>query len=162
MGRDYSIRPATIEDLSRIIDLAVELVIASRSPYREEVSDEQIRDYRRENFSQLETVFELAEAGLFVAVDQAGNHIGHILLLGNQIDSVADVPQAWVYDVSVREDWWGKGVGRSLMARGERFAAELGLDYVGLGVTFANKRAVKFYEELGYQVERVQMVKRLS
>ena len=162
MRKPYTIRAATAEDLPKIVELAVELVVLSRSPYRDGVTDERIQHFRRENFEQISSILELPEGGLFVAVDSTGEHIGHILLLGNQIDSVADVPQAWVYDVSVRREWWGQGVGRSLMAKGEEFARSLGLGYVGLGVTQANERAVGFYRELGYEVERVQMVKKIE
>jgi ribosomal protein S18 acetylase RimI-like enzyme len=161
MTPPFTIRVATEDDLPSVVELAVELVTTSRSPYREGVSDDQIRLFRRQNFDHLASLLEMPEGGLFIAVDEAGNHIGHILLLGNQIDTVAEIRQAWVYDVSVRRDWWGKGVGRTLMARGEDFARELGLEYIGLGVTRANERAVDFYRELGYDVERVQMVKRL-
>lgn len=142
--------------------MAVDLVTLSRSPYRDGVSDQAIRDFRYRNFEQLDTILELPEGGLFVANDEEGHHIGHILLLGNQLDSVTEAPQAWVYDVSVRPDWWGKGVGKALMERGEQFAKHLGLEYIGLGVTAANERAVGFYEGQGYSVERVQMVKRLK
>ena len=96
-----------------------------------------------------------------MAVDEEDRHIGHILLLGNQTDSVTEAKQAWVYDVSVQKDWWGRGVGRKLMERGEEFARHLGLEYIGLGVTSANQRAVEFYEDQEYHVERVQMVKKL-
>lgn len=162
MVPEFSIRPANLADLPKIVELAVELVTTSRSPHREGVTDSMIRDFRRRNFERLDLVMEQPEGGLFVANDADGEHLGHILLLGNQIDSVADVPQAWVYDVSVRSDWWGKGVGRALMQRGEEFARGLGLDYIGLGVTEANARAVTFYRDQGYEVERVQMVKKLT
>jgi ribosomal protein S18 acetylase RimI-like enzyme len=144
-----------------VIELAVELVVESRSPYREGISDEQIRDFRKRNFEQLDSILELPEGGLFVASNEAGEHIGHILLLGNQMDSVTEARQAWVYDVSVRTDWQGRGVGRRLMAHGEEFARGLGLEFIGLGVTAANARAVDFYKDLDYNVERVQMIKRL-
>lgn len=158
----YSIRAAEESDLDEIARLAVELVTVSRSPHRLDVTDEQIREYRRLNFDHLEEVLSLKEGGLFVANDSGGRHIGHILLLGNQLDSVANLPQAWIYDISVVPEWWGRGVGRELLARGERFAADLGLTYIGLGVTEANARAVKFYLDQDYKIERVQMVKRLT
>jgi predicted N-acetyltransferase YhbS len=157
----YSIRRANDDDIPKVISLAVELVVESRSPYREEIPDQQIREFRQRNFDQLDSVLELPEGGLFVAIDKVGEHIGHILLLGNQIDSVTEARQAWVYDVSVRTDWQGKGVGRALMVRGEEFARSLGLEFIGLGVTAANERAVDFYKAQDYCVERVQMVKRL-
>ena len=149
--------------MPKIVELAVDLVVASKSPHRPGISDTHIRFFRRQNFLQLHTILELPEAGLFVANDGQGGHVGQVLLLGNQIDSVSDVRQAWVYDLSVRQDWWGKGVGQALMARAERFVKEeLKHAYIGLGVTSANERAVGFYERLGYQVERVQMVKRIQ
>ena len=162
MSPSFRIRPATDEDLPKLVELAVELVVTSRSPHRIGVTDDQIRLFRRQNFDQIETLLEMPEGGLFVAVDDDGDHIGHVLLLGNQIDTVAEIRQAWVYDVSVRRDWWGRGVGQALMGRAEEFARGLGLEYIGLGVTLANERAVSSYQELGYSVERVQMVKRLS
>lgn len=162
MSHDYKIRPATAQDIPKIIELAVDLVVTSRSPYREGVSDEKIRSYRRQNFEHLASILDMPDGGLFVANDEQGEHIGHILLLCNQIDSVAEIPQAWVYDVSVRPDWWGRGVGQRLMAHGETFARQQGLEYIGLGVTAGNERAVKFYRDQGYGVERVQMIKRLS
>ena len=157
----YQIRPAEESDIPAIVELAVELVLESRSPYREGISDNQIQEFRRRNFDHLQTVLELPEGGLFVAVDEGDRHLGHILLLGNQTDSVTEAKQAWVYDVSVKREWWGRGVGRRLMERGEEFARHLGLEYVGLGVTSANSRAVGFYEDQGYHVERVQMIKKI-
>lgn len=167
MPRPYSIadlfiRVATEDDLARVSELAVDLVITSRSAHRDEVTDEEIRDYRRRNFEQLSTVLEMPEGGLFVANDPDGRHVGHVLLLGNQFDPISEMPQAWVYDVSVQRDWWGKGVGKLLMDTAELFAKNLGLGYIGLGVTEANARAVDFYKRLGYDVERVQMVKKLE
>ncbi len=162
MNRPFSIRPGTFEDIERVANLAVDLVVESRSQLRPEVPDADIRAARRKNFEQLESVMGHPECGVFIAVSEAREFIGHILLLGNNVDAVADIRQAWIYDVSVRRDWWGQGVGRALMAAGEQFAQDLGLEWIGLGVTLGNSRAVGFYEELGYQRERVQMVKRLG
>lgn len=138
------------------------MVVESRSHLRPEVLDTTIRAARTKNFEQLGTVLEQEECGLFVAVDENQVVIGHLLMMGNYIDAVADIKQAWIYDVSVDRQWWGQGVGRALMARGEQFAGELGLSWIGLGVTVSNTRAVGFYEELGYARERVQMIKRLG
>ena len=51
---------------------------------------------------------------------------------------------------------------RRLLERAEDFVMARGLRFLGLGVTSANKRALAFYERLGYQEERKQLVKRLS
>lgn len=162
MSTPFTIRSADYADLPSVMELAVEYVVKSSSPLRPDVTDEVVREFRRGNFEHLSMILDVPEGGLFLAEDQEGRHIGHILLLANQTDTVSGIPQAWVYDVSVREEWWGRGVGRALMREGEKFARGFGLTYIGLGVTSANERAVEFYRELGYQVERIQMLKRLD
>ncbi len=162
MSAEFTIRAADHADLPAIVELAVEYVVKSRSPLRPEVTDGVVRAFRRDNFEHLSMILDVPEGGLFLAEDADGKYIGHILLLVNQTDTVSGVRQAWVYDVTVREEWWGKGIGRALMARGELFAREAGHVYIGLGVTSANQRAVEFYRELGYEVERIQMLKRLD
>lgn len=158
----FRVRPARATDIDAILDLAVEMVLASRSELRPEVSDAAILRCRRDNLAQLSDILDLPEGGLFVAVDEEDQPIGHVIVLGNNVDTVTDLPQAWVYDLSVRRQWWGQGVGQALMAVAEDFAASLGLDWIGLGVTASNRRALSFYERIGYRTERLQMAKRLE
>lgn len=158
----YHIRRAVRDDIPGVQELAVQMVLTSRSDCRPEVSDLAILQARRRNLTQLEDIVDLPEGGVFVAIAENGEMIGHVILMGNNIDSVTEEPQAWVYDVSVRRDWWGRGVGRELMRAAEDFALSLGLSWIGLGVTASNHRAVGFYQELGYQKERFQMIKRLE
>lgn len=158
----YDVRHATVADLAAVVELAVEMVLASRSGLRPEVEDETILTARKRNLGHLADILEMPEAGIFVAVDESDTPVGHVIVMGGQIDTVTELPQAWVYDVSVQRQWWGRGVGRRLMERAEKFALSLGLEWVGLGVTTDNRRALEFYRELGYEIERYQMVKRLE
>jgi ribosomal protein S18 acetylase RimI-like enzyme len=158
----FRIRKAVAADIKTVLQLAVDMVLTSRSDLRPEVPDEAILQARRNNLSQLEDILDLPEGGLFVAVDDRDQVIGHVILMGNNIDSVTELPQAWVYDLSVHREWWGRGVGRRLMQVAEEFALSLGLDWIGLGVTASNQRALGFYEEIGYRKERFQMAKRLE
>src|SRR5690606_2145904 len=105
-----------------VLELAVEMVLTSRSDLRPEVSDETVRAARRNNLSRLAVVLEMPEGGIFVAVDESDQPIGHVLVMGGHIDTVTELPQAWVYDISVNPAWWGRGVGRRLMERAENFA----------------------------------------
>lgn len=155
------IRPATFAELPLVVDLAVEMVLASRSELRPEVSDLAILQARRRNLGTLEELLELPEGAVLVAVNERDAILGHVIVMGNQIDTVSELPQAWVYDLSVRPEFWGQGIGRALMEAAEEFARSLGLEWIGLGVTVANHRAVRFYEEIGYEKERFQMIKRL-
>lgn len=54
-----------------------------------------------------------------------------------------------------------RGVGRQLMEEGEEVLRAWGCDSAHLMVTVANETAVHLYRELGYEVVRYQMEKRL-
>lgn len=154
-----NIRPATAEDVDGMIDLATEMVLHSVSPFRSVAAD-QVQHYRREDLQSLRDILGLDHSGLFVAeIDD--KLVGHIIVVAHQRDSSTGTAQAWIYDVSVKPGLWGKGIGQALMARAEQFARDCGMSAIGLGVTMANHRAVQFYDTLGYQQERVQMVKNL-
>lgn len=154
-----TIRPATAEDVDSMINLAVDMVLHSVSPYRS-VPAEQVQSYRREDLQSLRDILGMDHSGLFVA-EIDGQIVGHIIVVAHQRDSSTGTPQAYVYDVSIKAGFWGRGIGQALMARAEEFARQCGMTAIGLGVTLANHRAVHFYELMGYQQERVLMVKNL-
>lgn len=156
----FRLRPASADDLPAIVELAVQMVVHSLSPYRDS-TPEMVRVYRREDLRTLQDAIQLDRARVLVAEAPDGSLLGHIVVLAGQIDSSTGEAQGWIFDVSVRHDCWGKGVGRTLVAAAEHFVAERGLSRIGLGVTSANQRAVRFYEELGYLEERKQMIKKL-
>lgn len=151
---------ATPEDIPGIIDLATEMVLHSVSPYRS-VSAEIVKEFRREDLQTLGDILALEHSGIFVA-EEAGLLVGHIIVVAQQRDSSTGTPQAWIYDLSIRAGYWGRGLGQALMEKAESFASQQGMQAIGLGVTLANHRALEFYGRLGYQQERVQMVKNLG
>lgn len=154
-----TIREALAEDVPTIIDLAVEMVLHSASPLRT-VGSADIQHYRREDLQTLSDLVGKEHTGVFVA-EQDGQVVGHIVVVAHQRDSSTGMPQAWIYDLSTRAGFWGRGIGQALMARAESFAQAQGMAAIGLGVTLANRRALDFYLQQGYQQERVQMLKNL-
>ena len=142
-----------------IIDLAVEMVVHSISPERG-VPPDRVREYRREDLQTLVEAVTLEHARIFVA-EQAGAVLGHVVVVAGHRDSSTGEGQGWVFDLSIRHDSWGKGLGKLLMEHAEAFIRERGLNAIGLGVTIANQRALRFYREIGYLEERIQMVKKL-
>jgi ribosomal protein S18 acetylase RimI-like enzyme len=157
---EIHIRKAGIEDLDKVIGLAVEMVSHSVSPMRD-VPMESIRRYRRDDLESLKHSFPNDSTAIFIAEDQDGGFLGHLLVMAGYIESSTGEPQAWIFDLSVKEEVSSRGVGRALVKRAEEFAAEKGMKYIGLGVTTSNQRAIRFYEKLGYQEERKRMLKNL-
>lgn len=154
------IRRATPEDVPAIIDLAVEMVVHSTSPHRD-VPPERVREYRREDLQTLVEAVSLEHARIFVA-EEGGQVVGHVVVVAGHRDSSTGEGQGWVFDLSIRADCWGRGLGKILMEHAEEFIRARGFDAIGLGVTISNQRALRFYREIGYQEERIQMVKKLT
>lgn len=68
---------------------------------------------------------------------------------------------AFGYDFEVREDLRRHGYGRSMMLAAEQVCRELGVVQVGLSVFGDNLGAQSLYEQMGFEVASIQMVKRL-
>ncbi|MBQ7568012.1 GNAT family N-acetyltransferase, partial [bacterium] len=157
------IRMATLEDVDDIIDLASEMVKYSRSPFRP-VDENVIAEVRRADLQSIYQLLNNKDMVAFVARDHRGRLVGHVLLhiKSGNTDFLTGEELAWVFDISVQPKHWGSGVSRRLLQMAERFAQERGVRYVGLTVTVANGRALRFYQNCGYQEERYQMIKILE
>lgn len=157
---NVTLRRARPDDLDRIIELAVEMVVHSVSPMRLIAPDE-VRTFRLRDIQSIREALALPTVGVFVAEGRAGEFLGHVIVVAGNQESSTGEAQGWIFDLSIREEYWGLGIGKILMAEAERFAREQGLRYVGLGVTTSNERALRFYESLGYLEERKRMLKLL-
>jgi ribosomal protein S18 acetylase RimI-like enzyme len=157
----YVIRRGTLADVPAVVDLAARMVVHSISPYRK-VGAEAVMEFRRKDLATLESIVSLPHIGLFVAVDEQQRLLGHVVVVCNNMESSTGELQGWVFDLAVVPECWHAGLGHALMLEAERFTAAFGHDYLGLGVTTANERAVGFYERLGYAEERKRLIKRLD
>jgi ribosomal protein S18 acetylase RimI-like enzyme len=94
---------------------------------------------------------------LFVVVDDTGTDVGY-LWLGRDPDR----SNTWyVWDVSIGEQFRGRGLGRATMLAAEQVARRAGGEAIGLNVYGLNTVARKLYESLGYGVVSQQMLKDL-
>ncbi len=155
-----TIRKAHEEDIAQVVDLAVEMVVHSLSPFRG-TPPEEIREFRKKDLTVLRDAFRFDHVGIFVAEDREKKFLGHVIVVSGDIESSTGERQGWVFDLSVKKEYWRSGVGKKLMARAEAFVKENGLSYLGMGVTSSNEQAVRFYEGLGYREERKRMIKKL-
>ena len=95
------------------------------------------------------------------AEDKAGARLGFIHLRP-QLDYYLQKDCGHVADLVVAPEARGRGVGKALMAAGERWARERGFEMLTLHVFAENRRARALYEELGMTAEVVRYVKPLS
>lgn len=157
---DVSICRAEKKDLPGIIDLSVEIVGYSMSPRRQN-DLAKAGEIRRNDMEALYWQISRGNMAVFVAKNAKGQIVGHVVAKLDTTEFLTGEKQAWILDLAVKPEYWSRGLGQNLMYAVEMAALELGVKYVGLTVTCANKRAADFYKKMGYQDERMQMVKEL-
>ena len=100
----------------------------------------------------LETLDAYAAAGRsWVACDSSGQPVGYLLI--DAVDGCAHVEQ-----VSVRPDWQGRGIGRSLLAAAEGWAVQRSLAALTLTTFDQVPWNRPLYEHLGFRVLREEEI----
>nr|AYM52291.1 GCN5-related N-acetyltransferase [Sorangium cellulosum] len=84
--------------------------------------------------------------------------VGHLWLAVTDVDGFRSVV---VYDIQLREEARGRGVGRRVMELAEEAASGLGARDLELHVFARNTRARRLYEALGYEITSLCMRKTL-
>lgn len=84
----------------------------------------------------------------FVAEDESGNVVGFITVGPAGADQESE--EGEVYALNVDPDFWGRGLGRALLAAGVSALADAGFTQAILWVHPGNERARHFYERVGW------------
>lgn len=90
---------------------------------------------------------------VYVAKSAGGEYAGMIWLAQRTSKEPWDFSKlpGWVYDIRVRPEFRGNGLGRALLEKARVWAEEAELDQVGLHVFGSNKVAINLYTTSGYQ-----------
>jgi ribosomal protein S18 acetylase RimI-like enzyme len=98
---------------------------------------------------------------MFVAEDDStGERVG-FLHLQTVTDYFTGHQNCHISDVAVPRSHDGHGIGQALLAYAEKFAREHRYERLQLSVFPGNERARKLYEQLGYGLDMLRMVKPL-
>ena len=84
-----------------------------------------------------------------VAAGSADDYFGHCWL-GVQTEFFTNRPVPWIFDLTVREEYRGKGIGRLLLKDCMFRVRKMGHVHIGLQVMHHNHRALAFYEREGF------------
>jgi GNAT superfamily N-acetyltransferase len=93
------------------------------------------------------------------ALDESGSQVGHVWVCLEHPRGLVDC--AWIYDIEVKEDRRGEGLGRSLLAAAEAAVRAHGVGAIMLNVFGHDGPAVNLYEGSGYITMSQQMRKAL-
>jgi len=66
-----------------------------------------------------------------------------------------------IHDVYIKDEYRGQGIGKKLFRFIEDFLKSKACDYIQLAVPAKNIRPQKLYQELGYEDDRVEMLKNI-
>jgi ribosomal protein S18 acetylase RimI-like enzyme len=90
--------------------------------------------------------------------------VAFVLLEEEHPSGPDEAPEPWcaIYDVAVRRDRWGRGIGAALLAAAEQWAQRRGLGQMRLDVYEFNTRARALYERLGYTTHSRELIKTIA
>lgn len=102
----------------------------------------------------------LLEKGSYYLIAIENNELWGWALVGKNKDQFSNEPIGFVYELFVLEEHRGKGISKQLMEESINQFKQKGCIEVRLNV-FEGNRAIKLYEDLGFENKTVTMSRRL-
>ena len=84
------------------------------------------------------------------------------LWMGNAIDQISGLRHAHIFLLYVTPEYRRKGIGTALMQYAENWAKQRGDNQIALQVFQTNSPALNLYNQLGYQIQSLWMIKPLQ
>jgi len=146
-----SVKEATIYDLDTINKMAVDTFYETYSWYN---TAEDMQTYTRENFNkeQIKKELEEKETQFFIAV--IGNEtVGYAKMRANKNPPELGVAKSIEIErIYVAQKFQKQKAGYALIKKCMEYAKKRKLDCMWLGVWKNNKRAIAFYERVGFKI----------
>ncbi len=153
MSDQIQIRPATPDDAQPLTDLAYTTFWDAFHAHPKNAPDD-LADYMAKAFNVEQIALELAdEKSIFLIAEIDGAMAGYAKLVVDHIEpGVTANRPIELNRLYSRQEYFGKGVGQTLMDACFLRARELGHDVMWLGVWEYNPRAQRFYRKNGFRV----------
>ena len=150
------VRRAKIEDIPRILELLVQVDMVHHNG-RPDIFKGPATKYSEE---ELLEIINDEKSPVFVCLDEDGVVLGHAFcqhkqVLGDRV--LTDIRTLYIADICVDEASRGKGVGKKLYEHVMDYARDNGFYNVTLNVWDCNPDAYRFYEKMGFKVQKTGM-----
>lgn len=159
---DVIIRPMAERDRPIVLDLIVQL-----NRFEDAISGD--RATRRADalacLNATSARIAAADGGAVLVAEFAGRVIGYAALVFEEAGAFvrADLRRnGFILELVVDEHMRGQGIGRALIAECERRTRAAGRPVLGIGVLAGNASARVTYENAGFRVHALEMLKRLD
>ena len=98
---------------------------------------------------------------IFVAEDENHAFLGY-LWIGEGSNMMTGLKHGYIYDIFVKEEFRGKGIGKILLEKAESYCREKGYSRILLMVSVNNETATRLYSKMGFKAEQTYMAKVLN
>ncbi|WBO61178.1 MULTISPECIES: GNAT family N-acetyltransferase [unclassified Acidocella] len=154
------IRAATLDDHDALI-----AQIWTLNCFEQELTHDRRTDLAGARETLTDMIAAASEDGALLVAEQDGTVSGHLCLLYQSddayvIEELRD--HALISSLFVNEPWRGKGIARGLIAHAEALCKARGVQRLRLFTLSGNARARHIYEEAGFSVQGLDMVKPLT
>ena len=159
MQMDVTIREAKETDLRIVRKYTVETAWATFSESeRKQLDKEKWTKHILDGFERLS---KRETDKIFVAEDEKHAFLGY-LWVGEGRNMMTGLKHCYVYDVFVKEEFRGKGIGRILLDKAESYCREKCYSRILLMVSVSNEVAIRLYDKMGFKAEQTYMAKGLD
>jgi ribosomal protein S18 acetylase RimI-like enzyme len=154
-----TLRPMKKKDMTLVRKLTVETGWNSIS----EIGQKQLD--KKEWSKHMEEVFEnfakQENSEIYVAEDENHSFVGY-LFVGESRNLMIGKSSGYIYDIYVKKEFRGKGIGKQLIKKAEDYCRERGYTRLSLMVSARNQPALRLYESTGFQKDQIYMDKEIS
>jgi len=120
---------------------------------------------KKEWSKHMEEVFEnfakQENSEIYVAEDDNKSFAGY-LFVGESKNMMTGKSSGFIYDIFVKEELRGKGIGKKLTEKAESYCQERGYSRLSLMVSAHNKPALKLYASTGFKKDQIYMDKEVD
>ena len=152
-------RPMKKKDMTLIRKFTVETGWFSMSEMdRKELDKKEWSEHMEdvfENFAKQEN------SEILIAEDDNKSFVGY-LFVGESKNMMTGKSSGFIYDIFVKEELRGKGIGKQLIAKAENYCRERRLTKLSLMVSAHNQPALKLYASTGFKKGQILMEKEID
>jgi ribosomal protein S18 acetylase RimI-like enzyme len=84
------------------------------------------------------------------------------LWVGKGSNMLTGKDHGYIYDIFVKKEFRGKGIGKTLLKKAQSYCKEVGFSRILLMVSVENENAAGLYKKMGFKTESMYMGKDLS
>lgn len=156
---DITFREARETDLQLVRKYTVETAWTTFSESeRKELNKEKWTKHILEGFEKLS---KRETDRIFVAEDESRAFLGY-LWVGEGSNMMTGLKHGYIYDIFVKEEFRGRGIGRILLEKAENYCREKRYSKILLMVSVSNEPAIRLYDKMAFKAEQTYMGKVLN